>query len=186
MNLALFYVQDDARFWALWNHPFAVHLSCLGPVSCAFSPQVSSGCTAKGGCRGWELDSRHPASNLSSFWAHFWGLLLRDSLMMHILCLLIQWAIFFIHKNNQYVIEAQFGAAYTRVLIQPSVKETLKGSSELNSPQSRGPADALGAGHKMESKMARKFKSTEKTVCTPVVSPWEKGLSTFALAGLRG
>lgn len=89
---------------------------------------------------------------------------------LHILCLLIQWAVFFIHKNNQYVIEAQFGTAYTRVPIQPSVKGTLKGSSELNSPQSRGPADTLGAGHKMENKTAEKFlKSTEKTL--PAL-PW--------------
>ena len=32
MNLALFYVWEDARVWAYWNHSFDVHLSCLEPT----------------------------------------------------------------------------------------------------------------------------------------------------------
>ena len=43
-NLALFYVWEDARVCTDWNHSFAMHLSCLGPASCAFSSWVSSGC----------------------------------------------------------------------------------------------------------------------------------------------
>ena len=46
-NLALFYVWEDARVCTDWNHSFAVHLSCLGPASCAFSSWVSSGCVIR-------------------------------------------------------------------------------------------------------------------------------------------
>ena len=35
-NLALFYVWEDARGWALWNHSFHMHFSYLGLVSCVF------------------------------------------------------------------------------------------------------------------------------------------------------
>ena len=56
MNLALFYVWEDVRVWAHWNHSFDVCLSCLGPVSC-FSPSwIPSGC-CRGGCRGWWVDA---------------------------------------------------------------------------------------------------------------------------------
>ena len=34
MNLALFYVWEDAGVWAHWNHSFDMHLNFLGPVSC--------------------------------------------------------------------------------------------------------------------------------------------------------
>ena len=73
MNLALFYVWEDARVWAHWNHSFAMHLSSLGPVSCVFASWVPSGCTVGGGCRGWWLDGRHPVSILSSLRAHCQG-----------------------------------------------------------------------------------------------------------------
>ena len=35
-NLALLYVWEDARGWAVWNHSFHMHLSYLGLVSCVF------------------------------------------------------------------------------------------------------------------------------------------------------
>lgn len=50
MTLALFYVWDDARVWAHWNHAFDTHLSCLGPVSCSFQSWVPSECASRGGC----------------------------------------------------------------------------------------------------------------------------------------
>ena len=50
MTLALFYVWDDARVWAHWNHAFDMHLSCLGPVSCSFQSWVPSECASRGGC----------------------------------------------------------------------------------------------------------------------------------------
>ena len=37
MNLALFYVWEDARIWAHLNHSFDRHLSYLGPVILFFS-----------------------------------------------------------------------------------------------------------------------------------------------------
>ena len=37
MIIVLFYIWEDARVWAHWNHSFDMHLSYLGPVSC-FSP----------------------------------------------------------------------------------------------------------------------------------------------------
>ena len=37
MNLVLFYVWEDAKVWAHWNHSFGIYLSYLGPVSCVFS-----------------------------------------------------------------------------------------------------------------------------------------------------
>lgn len=42
----VFYVWEDARVWADWNHPFDMHLSYLGPVSCVFTSWVSSGLTS--------------------------------------------------------------------------------------------------------------------------------------------
>ena len=49
-NLALFYVWEDAKLWAHWNHSFDGHLSFLGPVSCIFTSWVSSGWTLGSGC----------------------------------------------------------------------------------------------------------------------------------------
>ena len=40
----LFYIWEEARVLAHWNHSFDMHLSYLGPVSCAFSAWVPSGC----------------------------------------------------------------------------------------------------------------------------------------------
>ena len=49
------------RCWSLGSlkYSFDVHLSYLGPVSCAFSSRMSSGCTTGG-------SFRHPVSMLSS------------------------------------------------------------------------------------------------------------------------
>ena len=45
--LVLFFVQEDPRVWAYWNHSFDVHYSCPEPVSC-FSPSwVPSGWTVR-------------------------------------------------------------------------------------------------------------------------------------------
>ena len=49
-NWVLFYVWEDARVWAHWNHSFDMHLSSLGPVSCVFTSWVSSGLTVGSGC----------------------------------------------------------------------------------------------------------------------------------------
>ena len=46
----LFYVWEDPRVWAHWNHSFDLHLSSLGPVSCVFTSWVSSGLTVGSGC----------------------------------------------------------------------------------------------------------------------------------------
>ena len=46
-NLVLFYVWEDAKVWAHWNHSFHMHLSYLGLVSCVFPhPELTlgSGC----------------------------------------------------------------------------------------------------------------------------------------------
>ena len=52
MNLTLFYVWEDARVWAKWNHSFDVRLNYLGRASW-FSPSwIPSRCTAEGGGRG--------------------------------------------------------------------------------------------------------------------------------------
>ena len=37
MTLVLFYVWEEARVWAHWNHSFHMYLSYVGPVSCPFS-----------------------------------------------------------------------------------------------------------------------------------------------------
>ena len=52
MNLVLFYIWEDAKLWAHWDYSFDKHFGYLGPVSCAFSFWVSSGCTV-GGCLQW-------------------------------------------------------------------------------------------------------------------------------------
>ena len=97
-NLALFYVWEDARVWAHWNHSFAMHLSYLGPASHSFPSWVPSGCTFGGGCRGWGLGSGqpiclHPASPQGSLLGQLQWL---DG--YNILCLLIWQATFFIHN----------------------------------------------------------------------------------------
>ena len=83
MNLALFYVWEDARVWAHWNHSFDTHLNYLGPVS-YFSPSwIPSGYTVRGvgGCNGWWLDGHN------------------------ILCLLIQQVTFFVHIRVSSLLE---------------------------------------------------------------------------------
>ena len=55
------------------KYSFDVHLSYLGPVSCAFSSRMSSGCTTGGSCSSWLLDVRHPVSMLSSLRAPYRG-----------------------------------------------------------------------------------------------------------------
>ena len=47
---------EDARTWAHWNHFIDIHLCSLRPAFCVFSSWVSSGCTARGACRGCLLD----------------------------------------------------------------------------------------------------------------------------------
>ena len=70
----LFYVWEDARVWAHWNHSFDMHLSSLGPVSWSFSSWVSSGYTVQGGCSNLLLDGvNSPAFILSSLRAHSQG-----------------------------------------------------------------------------------------------------------------
>ena len=49
-NLVLFYIWEDARVWAHWNHSFDVHLSYLGPVSCVCTSWVSSELIVGSGC----------------------------------------------------------------------------------------------------------------------------------------
>ena len=41
MNVVLFYVWEDARVWAYWNHSFYMHFNYLGPVSCIFHAESS-------------------------------------------------------------------------------------------------------------------------------------------------
>ena len=48
-NLALFYVWEDARLWAHWNHSFDMHLTYLGPISSVFISWVSTGLTTGSG-----------------------------------------------------------------------------------------------------------------------------------------
>ena len=45
----IFYVWEDARVWACWNHSFHTHLSNLEPVSC-FHILGSSGLPIGSGC----------------------------------------------------------------------------------------------------------------------------------------
>lgn len=60
MNLALFYVWENARVWAHGNLCFDMHLSCLGPVSHSFPSWVPSGCTVVGGYSVWGVGSGQP------------------------------------------------------------------------------------------------------------------------------
>lgn len=46
----LFWVGKDAKIRAYWNHSFDMSFSYLGPIPCAFSSWVSSGCTWVFGC----------------------------------------------------------------------------------------------------------------------------------------
>ena len=43
MNLAIFYVWEDARVWAHWNHSFHEHLNYLVPVSCFLHSEFPQG-----------------------------------------------------------------------------------------------------------------------------------------------
>ena len=90
----LFYIWEDARVWAHWNHSFDMHLSYLGPVSCVFSSWVS-GCTigvaAAADCL--------TAGTLFLSWAPS-GLIITEAVMWwlngcNIVCLLIREATFF-------------------------------------------------------------------------------------------
>ena len=72
VNLVLFYVWEDVKVWAHWNHSFDMPLSYLGPLL-GFPSWVSSGCTFESGCSGWLLDGGCPFSILSSLRAHGWG-----------------------------------------------------------------------------------------------------------------
>ena len=47
-NLALFYVWEDAKIWAPWNHSFDMH--SVISVSCVFTSWASSGITLQSGC----------------------------------------------------------------------------------------------------------------------------------------
>ena len=49
-NLVLFYVWEDAKVWACWNHSFDILLSYLGLVSWVFTFWVSSGLNLGHGC----------------------------------------------------------------------------------------------------------------------------------------
>ena len=75
MNLALFYVWEDTRVWADWNHSFDMHLNHPGPVSYFSTSWIPSRYTVGDGCSKCWLDS------------------------CNILCLLI-WQAFFIHTMN--------------------------------------------------------------------------------------
>ena len=46
----LFYVWEDTRVQAHWNHSFGMQLSFLGPVSCVSTSWVSSGLSVGSGC----------------------------------------------------------------------------------------------------------------------------------------
>ena len=48
------------RVWAHWVHSLDVHLSYLGPVSCAFPSWVLSRSTVRGGYSSWRLGGRQP------------------------------------------------------------------------------------------------------------------------------
>ena len=72
-NLTLFYVWEDARVWAYWNHSFAMHLSCPGPVSCPFPSCVPSGCALRVAAVAEGLAVAARLSLLSSLRAHRQG-----------------------------------------------------------------------------------------------------------------
>ena len=73
--------MDDAGVGALWNHSFHTHLSHLGPESCDFHTQRSSGLTVGNGCSLWVPDCSYsfPSSvplglrnSLLEGWNHWW------------------------------------------------------------------------------------------------------------------
>ena len=70
MDLALFCGWEDAKVWAHWNHSFGVHLSSLGPVSCAFPSLRGHHWGWLQGLRAWQWagqpDCLHP--NGSDWW----------------------------------------------------------------------------------------------------------------------
>ena len=75
--LVPFYVWEDARFWAYWNHSFDVHLSYLGPIRCFSPPWIPSGCTVmSSGC--WSDGGQHSLLKWQAtfFWVHIINILL--------------------------------------------------------------------------------------------------------------
>ena len=72
-NLELFFEWKELRAWAHWSHPFDMHFSYLGPVSCSFPSRVPHR-------------------------VHIWGRLQRLSLnACNILCLVIQQVVSLVH-----------------------------------------------------------------------------------------
>ena len=66
INFALFYVWEDARVGAHWNHSIDKHLSCLGPVSSPIlSPLRVHGWGVAAGAEG--LAAGHPFVSILSF-----------------------------------------------------------------------------------------------------------------------
>ena len=65
MHSVLFYVWEDSKVCANWNHSFDVHLNYAEPVSCVLPAWNPSGCTVVSGCNVWglghqQLVSFHP------------------------------------------------------------------------------------------------------------------------------
>ena len=71
MNLALFSIPKDTKVWAHWNHSFEYAPQILGPVSCAFSFWVSSGCTFVGK-ELHQLRAGQLAAHLPPSWVSSW------------------------------------------------------------------------------------------------------------------
>ena len=78
VNLALFYVWEDARVWAQWNHSFDMYLSYPGPVSYILISWVSSGLTGSHwravGADDWCV-RKYSISQILSSWSGFWPIL---------------------------------------------------------------------------------------------------------------
>ena len=72
-----------------------MHLSYLGPISCAFSSWVSSGCIIRNSWRGLLLDGKHPVSILKSLRTHLGAAVMWWLDGCNILCLLLWEATFF-------------------------------------------------------------------------------------------
>ena len=117
------YMGRDTKITAHWNHPFHMNLSYLGPVSCAFSSQVSSGCTVRGGCSSWLLDAGHPVSILNSLRAHSWC-------GCNVMALWLQHPLFTDMAGNIFfsLIQLRCSCCYTCILLMTQrVKETKEG-----------------------------------------------------------
>ena len=82
MNLVLFYVWEDPRHRAPWNHSLDTHPSCLGPVPWASHPEgsrmegVAAVCRLLDGRYSW-FPSWVPSGLTSSLHHHMWLQLLR-------------------------------------------------------------------------------------------------------------